>query len=111
MQSFTPERVQAIGWRACFKVDRGSKSAKDTDNHVNSTQQVLWTDSPEDEEGKDVYTSGDAVAARNGLWVTQRCRPYCAAAVKPGYTTRSPRHSSSGYYSVTYLSHLLVALL
>lgn len=31
--------------------------------------------------------SGSAVAARNGLWVTLRCRPYCAAAVKPDYTT------------------------
>lgn len=27
-------------------------------------------------------SSGDAVAARNGLWVTVRCRPCCAAAVK-----------------------------
>ncbi|KAM7380312.1 hypothetical protein PAMP_003620 [Pampus punctatissimus] len=53
-------------WKACFKVDRGPKSAKDTDDHVNSTQQVLWTVSPEDEEGEDDgYTSGDAVAARN----------------------------------------------
>lgn len=26
---------------------------------------------------------GDAVAARNGLWVTLRCRPCCAAAVEP----------------------------
>lgn len=32
-------------------------------------------------------SSGDAVAARNGLWVTLRCRPYCAAAIKPEYTS------------------------
>lgn len=39
-------------------------------------------------------SSGDAVAARNGLWVTLRCRPYCAAAVKLEYTTwLSPRRS------------------
>lgn len=29
------------------------------------------------------YCSGNAVAARNGLWVILRYRPYCAAAVKP----------------------------
>lgn len=33
-------------------------------------------------------SSGGVVAARNGLWVILRCRPYCAAAVKPEYTTQ-----------------------
>lgn len=38
----------------------------------------------EDDNGEDhECSSGNAVAARNGLWVTVRCRPYCAAAVKP----------------------------
>lgn len=39
----------------------------------------------DDESGVEDHdcSSGDAVAARNGLWVTLRCRPCCAASVKP----------------------------
>lgn len=39
------------------------------------------------EDSQSTRRSGDAVAARNGLWVTLRYRPYCAAAVQPESTT------------------------
>lgn len=38
------------------------------------------------QESESPRRSGDAVAARNGLWVTLRYRPYCAAAVRPERT-------------------------
>lgn len=40
----------------------------------------------ENQRMRDGAGCGGAVAAQNGLWVTQRCRPYCAAAVTPGQT-------------------------
>lgn len=43
-------------------------------------------------------SSSDAVAARNGLWVTLRCRPYCAAAVKPEYIQPGCQPCSSSAY-------------
>lgn len=42
------------------------------------------------EESQSPSRSGDAVAARNGLWVTLRYRPYCAAAVQPESSTWLP---------------------
>lgn len=38
-------------------------------------------------------SSGDAVAARNGLWVTLRYKPGCAAAVQPESATCLPAES------------------
>lgn len=62
---------------------------------VSICKNVLWTMKEDDEcvkqarrcAEKNDSSSGCAVAARNGLWVTLRCRPYCAAAVKPECTT------------------------
>lgn len=45
-------------------------------------------------------SSGDAVAARNGLWVMVRYKPYCAAAANPENTTwLSPIGSTCGSFS------------
>lgn len=57
---------------------------------VNKTEhEKIWS------QGEHDCTSDDAVAARNGLWVILRYRPYCAAAIKSEYATRLSSFASS----------------
>lgn len=52
-------------------------------------------------------SSGDAVAARNGLWVTLRYKPCCAAAVQPESAACLPAcqlsHSFTGFIVVVFV--------
>lgn len=60
-------------------------AAKDEGGRQEMSASVPQT--PTSQESESPSCSGDAVAARNGLWVTLRYRPYCAAAGQPERTT------------------------